>query len=140
RSASAGSRASAWWWSCWWCSTPESCRRSCGRCWRSARTWRATWRPGSEGRSRVAARQVIVSGARPTGRLHLGNWHGALKNWVRLQHEHECLFFVADWHALTTAWEDPQGIQDATIDMVLDWLAVGLDPSHCTIFQQSAVM
>jgi tryptophanyl-tRNA synthetase len=84
-------------------------------------------------------RQVIVSGARPTGRLHLGNWHGALKNWVRLQHEHDCLFFVADWHALTTAWEDPQGIEEATTEMVLDWLAVGLDPARCTIFQQSAV-
>ncbi len=84
-------------------------------------------------------RQVVVSGARPTGRLHLGNWHGALKNWVQLQHEHECLFFVADWHALTTAWEEPEGIEAATIDMVLDWLAVGLDPSRCTIFQQSAV-
>src|SRR5262249_37040631 len=88
--------------------------------------------------SRVA-RQVIVSGARPTGRLHLGNWHGAFKNWVRLQQEHDCFFFVADWHALTTAWEDPQGIDEATIDMVLDWLAVGLDPAQCTMFQQSAV-
>jgi len=87
----------------------------------------------------VAARQVIVSGTRPTGRLHLGNWHGALKNWVRLQHEHECFFFVADWHALTTAWEDPIGIEESTVEMVLDWLAVGLDPARCTIFQQSAV-
>jgi tryptophanyl-tRNA synthetase len=87
----------------------------------------------------VPDRQVIVSGARPTGRLHLGNWHGALKNWVRLQHEHECFFFVADWHALTTAWEDPVGIDESTIEMVLDWLAVGLDPDRCTIFQQSAV-
>src|SRR5262245_3750568 len=87
----------------------------------------------------MAARQVIVSGARPTGRLHLGNWHGALKNWVRLQEEHECLFFVADWHALTTAWEDPVGIEEATIEMVLDWLAVGLDPARCTMFVQSAV-
>jgi tryptophanyl-tRNA synthetase len=87
----------------------------------------------------AGTRQVVVSGARPTGRLHLGNWHGALKNWVRLQDEHECLFFVADWHALTTAWEEPEGIEAATIDMVLDWLAVGLDPARCTIFQQSAV-
>ena len=87
----------------------------------------------------MAGRQVIVSGTRPTGRLHLGNWHGALKNWVRLQHEHQCFFFVADWHALTTSWEDPVGIDEATIEMVLDWLAVGLDPERCTIFQQSAV-
>ena len=87
----------------------------------------------------MAAPQVIVSGARPTGRLHLGNWHGALKNWVRLQQEHECFFFVADWHALTTSWEDPVGIEEATVEMVLDWLAVGLDPDRCTIFQQSAV-
>ena len=87
----------------------------------------------------MAGRQVIVSGTRPTGRLHLGNWHGALKNWVRLQHEHECFFFVADWHALTTAWEDPIGIEESTVEMVLDWLAVGLDPARCTIFQQSAV-
>src|SRR5262245_64116017 len=87
----------------------------------------------------MAARQVIVSGARPTGRLHLGNWHGALKNWVRLQQEHECFFFIADWHALTTSWEDPIGIEEATVEMVLDWLAVGLDPDRCTIFQQSAV-
>ncbi|HEV7732216.1 MAG TPA: tryptophan--tRNA ligase [Candidatus Binatia bacterium] len=83
--------------------------------------------------------QVVVSGARPTGRLHLGNLHGALKNWVRLQDEHECLFFVADWHALTTSWEETGGIPEATIEMVLDWLAVGLDPARCTIFQQSAV-
>src|SRR4030095_4544428 len=87
----------------------------------------------------MAASQVIVSGARPTGRLHLGNWHGALKNWVRLQHEHQCFFFVADWHALTTSWEDPVGIDEATIEMLLDGLAVGLDPERCTIFQQSAV-
>jgi tryptophanyl-tRNA synthetase len=84
-------------------------------------------------------KQVIVSGARPTGRLHLGNLKGALENWVRLQDEHECLFFVADWHALTTSWEETGGIHEATIEMVLDWLAIGLDPSRCTIFQQSAV-
>lgn len=87
----------------------------------------------------VAAERVIVSGARPTGRLHLGNYHGALTNWVRLQHEARCFFFVADWHALTTAWDEPGGIPEATIEMVLDWLAIGLDPQRCTIFQQSAV-
>jgi tryptophanyl-tRNA synthetase len=85
------------------------------------------------------ARQTIVSGARPTGRLHLGNYHGALKNWLRLQQEHECLFFVADWHALTTDWAESADIASSTVEMVLDWLAIGLDPARCTIFQQSAV-
>ena len=87
----------------------------------------------------AAARETIVSGARPTGRLHLGNYHGALKNWVRLQHEHRCLFFVADWHALTTDWEASGEIASSTIEMVLDWLAIGIDPGRCVIFQQSAV-
>lgn len=84
-------------------------------------------------------RHVIVSGARPTGRLHLGNYHGALTSWVRLQAEHDCLFFVADWHALTTEWADPGELRRSTLDMVLDWLAIGLDPARCVIFQQSAV-
>jgi tryptophanyl-tRNA synthetase len=82
---------------------------------------------------------VIVSGARPTGRQHLGNYHGALKNWVRLQSETTCFFFVADWHALTTDYASPGEIEENTIEMVLDWLAVGLDPGRATIFQQSAV-
>ncbi|MFN8543360.1 MAG: tryptophan--tRNA ligase [Candidatus Binatia bacterium] len=82
---------------------------------------------------------VVVSGTRPTGRLHLGHLHGALHNWVRLQETHRCFFFVADWHALTTDYGDPSGIADGTIEMVLDWLAVGLDPERCTIFRQSAV-
>jgi tryptophanyl-tRNA synthetase len=88
----------------------------------------------------ASVRQTIVSGARPTGQLHLGNYHGAIKNWLRLQHEHECFFFVADWHALTTDWADSRDIGRATIEMVLDWLAIGLDPARCTIFQQSAVL
>jgi len=87
----------------------------------------------------AAKRKVIVSGARPTGPLHLGNLHGAIKNWLKLQDEHECLFFVADWHALTTDWADSRDIGKNTIEMVLDWLAIGLDPKRCTIFQQSAV-
>lgn len=80
-----------------------------------------------------------MSGARPTGRLHLGNYHGALRHWVTLQQEHDCLFFVADWHALTTEWADTSALRRHTLDMVLDWLAIGLDPARCTIFQQSAV-
>ena len=87
----------------------------------------------------TAATKVVVSGARPTGRQHLGNYHGALKNWVRLQETHRCYFFVADWHALTTDWAAPDPIAANTVEMVLDWLAVGLDPERCTIFQQSAV-
>jgi len=83
--------------------------------------------------------RVIVSGARPTGRQHLGNYHGALKNWVRLQGEATCFFFVADWHALTTDYASPGEIEENTIEMVLDWLAVGLDPGRATLFQQSAV-
>jgi len=85
------------------------------------------------------ARRTIVSGARPTGQLHLGNYHGAIKSWLRLQNEHDCFFFVADWHALTTDWAESRDIGRNTIEMVLDWLAIGLDPARCTIFQQSAI-
>jgi tryptophanyl-tRNA synthetase len=81
----------------------------------------------------------VLSGMRPTGSLHLGHYHGVLKNWVRLQHEHPCLFFVADWHALTTHYDDPQGIEKATWDMVIDWLAAGVDPAQATLFIQSQV-
>jgi len=81
----------------------------------------------------------VLSGMRPTGSLHLGHYHGVLKNWVRLQHEYPCLFFVADWHALTTHYDDPQGIAKATWDMVIDWLAAGVDPSQATLFIQSQV-
>jgi tryptophanyl-tRNA synthetase len=83
--------------------------------------------------------EIIVSGARPTGRQHLGNYHGALKNWVRLQAAHRCFFFVADWHALTTDWASSEGLEANTVEMVLDWLAVGLDPGKATLFRQSAV-
>jgi tryptophanyl-tRNA synthetase len=79
----------------------------------------------------------VVSGMRPTGALHLGHDHGALKNWVALQHSHECLFFVADWHALTTHYENVERVQQHTIDMVIDWLACGLDPERCILFVQS---
>ena len=81
----------------------------------------------------------VVSGMRPTGALHLGHYHGALKNWVRLQAEQPCLFFVADWHALTTHYEDPSVIERATWDMLVDWLAAGVDPSQATLFIQSKV-
>ncbi|MDP3537365.1 MAG: tryptophan--tRNA ligase [Azonexus sp.] len=81
----------------------------------------------------------VLSGMRPTGALHLGHYHGVLKNWVRLQHEYPCLFFVADWHALTTHYDNPQGIEKATWDMIIDWLAAGVDPNQATLFIQSKV-
>jgi tryptophanyl-tRNA synthetase len=74
---------------------------------------------------------------RPTGELHLGHYHGALKNWVRLQADYECFYFVADWHALTTHYEDREVIEKNVYDMVIDWLAAGLDPERATIFIQS---
>jgi len=76
---------------------------------------------------------------RPTGRLHLGHYHGVLKNWVKLQNEHPCLFFVADWHALTTAYDEPGTIGENAWEMVIDWLAAGVDPSQATLFIQSRV-
>jgi tryptophanyl-tRNA synthetase len=81
----------------------------------------------------------VVSGMRPTGALHLGHYHGALKNWVRLQSEHPCLFFVADWHALTTHYDSPTVIADNIWEMVIDWLAAGIDPQQSTLFIQSRV-
>lgn len=83
--------------------------------------------------------QRVLSGMRPTGVLHLGHYHGVLKNWVRLQSEYECLFFVADWHALTTHYDDPSVIRQNTWEMVIDWLAAGIDPSSATLFIQSRV-
>jgi tryptophanyl-tRNA synthetase len=76
---------------------------------------------------------------RPTGALHLGHYHGVLKNWVRLQSEHPCLFFVADWHALTTDYEKPGALQEVGAEMVIDWLAAGVDPGQATLFVQSLV-
>jgi len=81
----------------------------------------------------------VLSGMRPTGALHFGHYHGVLKNWVKLQHEHQCLFFVADWHALTTHYDDPQTIENHAWDMVVDWLAAGVDPAQATLFIQSKV-
>jgi tryptophanyl-tRNA synthetase len=81
----------------------------------------------------------VLSGMRPTGKLHLGNYMGALYNWVRLQDDYNCYFFVADWHALTTDYADPSNIRENTMDMALDWLAAGLDPERCVLFVQSLV-
>ncbi|OGA03091.1 MAG: tryptophan--tRNA ligase [Betaproteobacteria bacterium RIFCSPLOWO2_02_64_14] len=81
----------------------------------------------------------VLSGMRPTGSLHLGHYHGVLKNWVRLQHEYECFFFVADWHALTTHYDEPATIGRHVWDMVIDWLAAGVDPAQATLFIQSRV-
>ena len=83
--------------------------------------------------------ETIVSGMRPTGKLHLGHFHGALVNWLRLQQQYQCYFFVADWHALTTDYATPQGIRENTIEMVIDWLSVGIDPAKSVIFRQSGV-
>ncbi|MGB5276923.1 MAG: tryptophan--tRNA ligase [Gammaproteobacteria bacterium] len=87
----------------------------------------------------TVTRQRVLSGMRPTGLLHLGHYHGVLKNWVHLQHEHECFFFVADWHALTTHYEDPRIIEQSVWDMVIDWLAAGISPGAAKIFIQSRV-
>jgi tryptophanyl-tRNA synthetase len=76
---------------------------------------------------------------RPTGSLHLGHYHGVLKNWVQMQHQYECLFFVADWHALTTHYDTPQTIEQNVWDMVIDWLGAGVDPAQATLFIQSRV-
>lgn len=83
--------------------------------------------------------QRVLSGMRPTGRLHLGHYHGVLKNWIRLQHEYECFFFVADWHALTTHYDEIGMIAQNTWDMVIDWLAAGVDPGSAKLFIQSRV-
>ena len=83
--------------------------------------------------------QRVLSGMRPTGSLHLGHYHGVLKNWIKLQHEYECYFFVADWHALTTHYEEAHIIQESVWDMVIDWLAVGVNPGSATLFIQSKV-
>ncbi|OFZ86919.1 MAG: tryptophan--tRNA ligase [Betaproteobacteria bacterium RBG_16_64_18] len=83
--------------------------------------------------------QRVVSGMRPTGMLHLGHYHGAIKNWVRLQSEYPCLFFVADWHALTTHYDTPEVIEQHVWDMVIDWLAAGIDPAQAVLFIQSRI-
>jgi len=84
-------------------------------------------------------RESVLSGMRPTGALHIGHYHGALKNWVRLQEEFDCFYFVADWHALTTHYESPDVLSASVWDMLIDWFAAGIDPSKSTVFIQSRV-
>jgi tryptophanyl-tRNA synthetase len=93
-----------------------------------------------ETKKRTAPRPRVLSGMRPTGRLHLGNYMGALYNWVRLQQDYECYFFIADLHALTTDYADPSRIGQNNIEIALDFLSAGLDPGRCVIFRQSDVM
>lgn len=85
------------------------------------------------------ARERVLSGMRPTGKLHLGHLHGVLANWLRLQRDYDCFFFVADWHALTTDYADTSAVKDNVREMVLDWLSVGIDPEKAVIFTQSAI-
>ncbi len=87
----------------------------------------------------VSQNQRVLSGMRPTGLLHLGHYHGVLKNWIELQHSYECFFFVADWHALTTHYENPSIIAQSSVDLVIDWLAAGVNTGSSTIFIQSRV-
>jgi tryptophanyl-tRNA synthetase len=76
---------------------------------------------------------------RPSGRLHLGHYHGVLENWLKLQKEYECFFFAADWHALTTEYANPRGLRESTREMVVDWLSIGIDPGVSTVFLQSSI-
>ena len=106
--------------------------------------FRALARIGREDRQEIRLRSVnpqqrVLSGMRPTGRLHLGHYHGVLKNWLALQHTYECFFFAADWHALTTHYDEPGQLGQHTHDMVIDWLAAGVDPAAAKLFIQSQV-
>ena len=87
----------------------------------------------------VSGNQRVMSGMRPTGQLHLGHYHGVLKNWLNLQTEYECFFSIVDWHALTTDYEDPSNVADNVWEMAIDWLAVGIDPGSAKIFIQSRI-
>lgn len=89
--------------------------------------------------SSILPQQRVLSGMRPTGALHLGHYHGVLKNWIKLQHEYDCFFFVADWHALTTHYEDTGDISESVWEMVVDWLAAGVNPGSARLFIQSRV-
>ncbi|HEY6466789.1 MAG TPA: hypothetical protein VIY69_12400 [Candidatus Acidoferrales bacterium] len=88
----------------------------------------------------MSKRKRVLSGMRPTGRLHLGHFFGALSNWLKLQEEYDCFFFVADWHALTTHYEDTSSVAESTLQIGMDWLSVGLDPEKSTLFIQSRVL
>ncbi|MFH0997278.1 MAG: tryptophan--tRNA ligase [Pseudomonadota bacterium] len=88
----------------------------------------------------MTEKKRILSGMRPTGPLHLGNYHGALDNWIGMQEEYECFFFIADWHALTSDYENPGNIRRFVQEMMIDWLSAGLSPEKCTLFVQSSVM
>lgn len=82
----------------------------------------------------------VLSGMRPTGKLHLGHLHGTLQNWIKLQNEYDCFFFAADWHALTSEYENTGGIKNSIQDMVIDWLSAGIDPEKSTLFIQSKIL
>jgi len=88
----------------------------------------------------MTAKKRILSGMRPTGPLHLGNYHGALDNWIGMQEAYDCFFFIADWHALTSDYENPGNIRRFVQEMMIDWLSAGLSPEKCTLFVQSSVM
>ncbi len=94
---------------------------------------------GSRAAAADSPKRRILSGMRPTGRLHLGNYYGALYNWVKLQEHYRCYYFVADWHAITTEYEAPQAISGFIPEMIIDWLSAGLDPEKSTLFVQSAI-
>src|ERR1017187_556370 len=87
----------------------------------------------------ISSKKRVLSGMRSTGKLHLGNYVGALENWVRMQEQYDCFFFIADWHALTTDYADTSRLKENSVDVLLDWLAAGLDPAKCVIFIQSHV-
>jgi tryptophanyl-tRNA synthetase len=88
----------------------------------------------------MTVKKRILSGMRPTGPLHLGNYHGALDNWISMQETYDCFFFIADWHALTSDYENPGNIRRFVQEMMIDWLSAGLSPEKCTLFVQSSVM
>src|SRR5262245_1783636 len=89
--------------------------------------------------SRANSKKRVLSGMRSTGKLHLGNYVGALENWVRMQEQYDCFFFIADWHALTTDYADTSRVKENSLEVLLDWLAAGLDPVKCVMFIQSHI-
>lgn len=95
--------------------------------------------PASTETSPGSKTNIVMSGMRPTGKLHLGHYMGVLKNWVTLQHQYQCYFMVADWHALTTAYDQTENLVDNIYEMALDWLAAGVDPEKCVMYVQSAI-